>query len=227
MKRNYLILMLLPALMLTSCQGPIYVEDYFIDSNYNLRVIPEPGYAVDEYYYNEDKYDGEITIDITIPESINNQPIRTVGKFGYDKIITDGKVKYEHDEWKVATLTSFAIICYSYFEEDTIININIDIQADLYLFQILNDLNSFYNLDDSCYIYFFNNNDLYSDDNYQIISNCNLNIFITGTSKKFYAVDGEIYERWPDGKDHKLSIKNPEIRVYGNLLNDDEDATTR
>ena len=26
--------------------------------------------AVDEYYYHGDKYDGEITIDITIPESI-------------------------------------------------------------------------------------------------------------------------------------------------------------
>ena len=210
--------MLLPALILTSCQGPIYVEDHFVDSNYSLRVIPGHSYEVDEYYYHEDKYDGEITIDITIPKSINNHPIRTVGRFGYDKIITDGKVKYEHDEWKVASLTSFAIICYSYFEEDVIINVNIDIQADLYLFQILND---------SCIIYFFNNSDFYSDDNYQIISNCNLNISITGTSEKFYTIDGEIYERWDDEKDHKLSIKNPEIRVYGNLLEDDEDVTMR
>ena len=210
--------MLLPALILTSCQGPIYVEDHFVDSNYSLRVIPGHSYEVDEYYYHEDKYDGEITIDITIPKSINNHPIRTVGRFGYDKIITDGKVKYEHDEWKVASLTSFAIICYSYFEEDAIINVNIDIQADLYLFQILND---------SCIIYFFNNSDFYSDDNYQIISNCNLNISITGTSEKFYTIDGEIYERWDDEKDHKLSIKNPEIRVYGNLLEDDEDVTMR
>ncbi len=218
MKRNFLLLMLLPALILTSCQGPIYVEDHFVDSNYSLRVIPGHSYEVDEYYYHEDKYDGEITIDITIPKSINNHPIRTVGRFGYDKIITDGKVKYEHDEWKVASLTSFAIICYSYFEEDAIINVNIDIQADLYLFQILND---------SCIIYFFNNSDFYSDDNYQIISNCNLNISITGTSEKFYTIDGEIYERWDDEKDHKLSIKNPEIRVYGNLLEDDEDVTMR
>ena len=210
--------MLLPALILTSCQGPIYVEDHFVDSNYSLRVIPGHSYEVDEYYYHEDKYDGEITIDILIPKSINNHPIRTVGRFGYDKIITDGKVKYEHDEWKVASLTSFAIICYSYFEEDAIINVNIDIQADLYLFQILND---------SCIIYFFNNSDFYSDDNYQIISNCNLNISITGTSEKFYTIDGEIYERWDDEKDHKLSIKNPEIRVYGNLLEDDEDVTMR
>lgn len=210
--------MLLPALILTSCQGPIYVEDHFVDSNYSLRVIPGHSYEVDEYYYHEDKYDGEITIDITIPKSINNHPIRTVGRFGYDKIITDGKVKYEHDEWKVASLTSFAIICYSYFEEDAIINVNIDIQADLYLFQILND---------SCIIYFFNNSDFYSDDNYQIISNCNLNISITGTSEKFYTIDGEIYERWDDEKDHKLSIKNPEICVYGNLLEDDEDVTMR
>ena len=216
MKKIYLILMLLPMLILTSCRGPIYVENHFVDSNYNLRVIPEPGYAVDEYYYQIDKYDGEITIDITIPESIDNHPIRTAGRFGYDKILTDGKVKYEHDEWKVASLTSFAIICYSYFEEDAIINVNIDIQADLYSFQILND---------SSTIYFFNNNDLYSDDNYQIISNCNLNISITETSEKFYTVDGEIYERWDYGKDHKLSIKNPKIHVYGNLLEDDKNVT--
>lgn len=214
MERNFLLLMLLPALILTSCRGPIYVEDHFVDSNYNLRVIPENYYAVDEYYYQIDKYDGETTINITIPSSINNHSIRTVGRFGYDKILTDGKVKYQHDEWKVATLTSFAIICYSYFEEDTIININIDIQADLYSFQIL--------YDSLCTIYFFNNNDLYSDDNYQIISNCNLNISITGASERFYTVDGEIYERWDYGNDHKLSIKNPIIRVYGNLLEDDK-----
>lgn len=214
MERNFLLLMLLPALILTSCRGPIYVEDHFVDSNYNLRVIPENYYAVDEYYYQIDKYDGETTINITIPSSINNHSIRTVGRFGYDKILTDGKVKYQHDEWKVATLTSFAIICYSYFEEDTIININIDIQADLYSFQIL--------YDSLCTIYFFNNNDLYSDDNYQIISNCNLNISIAGTSERFYTVDGEIYERWDYGNDHKLSIKNPIIRVYGNLLEDDK-----
>lgn len=216
MKRNCLISMLLSTLILTSCQGPIYVENHFIDSTYNLRVVPVGVYEVDEYYYDEDNYDGEITIDITIPESINNLPIRTVGRFGYDKILTDGKVKYEHDEWKVASLTSFAIICYSYFEEDAIININIDIQADLYNFRILNDLST---------VYFFNNNDIYSIDNYQIISSCNLNISITGTSERFYTVDGEIYERWDNGKDHKLSIKNPEIRVYGNLLEDDENVT--
>lgn len=218
MKRNYLTLMFLPALILTSCHGPINVEDHFVDSNYNLRVIPVGGYEVDEYYYHEDKYDGEITINITIPKSINDHPIETVGRFAYDKILTDGKVKYQHDEYRVGDLIPLAIICYSYFEEDAIININIDIQADLYLFQILND---------SCTIYFFNNNDLYSDDNYQIISNCNLNIFITGTSEKFYTVDGEIYERWDYGNDHKLSIKNPEIRVYGNLLEDERDVTTR
>ena len=215
MKRNYLTLLLLPLLTLTSCHGPIYVEDHFIDSNYNLRVIPEPGYAVDEYYYQIDKYDGEITIDITIPRSINDHPIRTVGRFAYDKILTDGKVKYQHDEWRVADLIPLAIICYSYFEEDVIININIDIQADLYSFQIM---------EYSYYICFFNNNDFYSDDNYQIISNCNLNISITGTSERFYTIDGEIYERWDYGNDHKLSIKNPEIHVYGNLLEDEKDA---
>lgn len=211
MSRNYLIL-LLSLLVLTSCQGPINVENHFVDSNYSLRVIPDSIYSVDEYYYNEDKYSGEITIDILIPESINNHPIRSIGRFGYDKTLTDGKVKYEHDEWNVATLTSFAIICNSYFEENVVINVNIDIQADLYSFQILNDLH---------YIFFFNNNAIYSDNNYQIISNCNLNIFITGTSEKFYTIDGEIYEKWDD-EDHKLSIKNPTIRVYGNLLKDDE-----
>ncbi len=82
----------------------------------------------------------------------------------------------------------------------------------MYSFQILNDLH---------YIYFFNNNTIYSDNNYQIVSNCNLNIFITGASEKFYTIDGEIYEKW-DNEDHKLSIKNPTIHVYGNLLKDDE-----
>ena len=72
MKKTGLIALLLPTVILSSCGLTVF--DYWIDEVYDLRVVRYSGrdktVAVDEYYYHGDKYDGEVTIDITIPESI-------------------------------------------------------------------------------------------------------------------------------------------------------------
>ena len=70
MRKTGLIALLLPTVMLSSCDLTVF--DYWIDEDYDLRVVRYSGrgktVAVDEYYYHGDKYDGEINI--TIPESI-------------------------------------------------------------------------------------------------------------------------------------------------------------
>ena len=70
MRKTGLIALLLPTVMLSSCDLTVF--DYWIDGDCDLRVVRYSGrdktVAVDEYYYHGDKYDGEINI--TIPESI-------------------------------------------------------------------------------------------------------------------------------------------------------------
>ena len=72
MKKTGLIALLLPTVILSSCDLTVF--DYWIDEDCGLRVVrysdKDKTVAVDEYYYHGDKYDGESTINITIPESI-------------------------------------------------------------------------------------------------------------------------------------------------------------
>ena len=218
MKKTFFALTLLSSLALTSCSYPLYPCNVFIDSNCNLRVIQyeddDEYLAVDEYYYYDDKYDGEITIDITIPESINNLPIRHFGRRAAMEILTnkgDEHTKYVHDWYQGQTLgplnlINFCLIGFSYFAEDTVFNINIDIQCDLIDFEFLIGQQ----------IYFYNNND-YSNPPKSQTFNCNLNISITENSSIYYSKDGEVYERNNDGEDKKLTTKRCEIYVNGNL----------
>lgn len=219
MKKIVLLLLLLPSILLTSCTYGFHPYNLFVDADYNLRVIQyrekRKYLAVDEYYYNDDKYDGEITIDITIPESINGLPVKHFGREVCVEILTDNEVKYEHDSRGMGSpsnLIEFAIICFSYFEEGTVINVNIDIQADLEDFKL-------FHYD---YLWFFNNNDLFTGRYDPSITyyepECNLNISIVETSTKYYSIDGEVYERSDDGEDKKITTKHPEIFVDGNLL---------
>lgn len=122
----------------------------------------------------------------------------------------DKSIKYDHDGYQSQTLgpqnlINFVLIGFSYFAEDTVFNINIDIQCDLIDFEFLLGQQ----------IYFYNNND-YSNPKSQTF-NCNLNISITEKSSIYYSKDGEVYEKNNDGKDRKLTTKRCEIYVDGNL----------
>lgn len=217
-KKFHLPLFLLIPSLLTSCYYASYPCNVFIDSNYNLRVIQykdnDEYLAVDEYYYYDDKYDGEINIDITVPESINGLPIKHFGRQASMEILTnkgDEHTKYVHDRDEGQTLgplnlINFCLIGFSYFAEDTVFNINIDIQCDLLNFEFFIGPQ----------IYFYNNNDYLINPKYQIF-NCNLNISITENSSIYYSKDGEVYEKNNDGEDKKLTTKRCEIYVNGNL----------
>lgn len=212
MKRSALLALWLPCLLLSSCDYAVF--RHYVDEDYNLRVLQygreSKTVAVDEYYYDGDKYDGEITIDITIPETINGMPIRHFGRYSTTEISYDGEVKYYHDGLQMnrSSDINFAIICFSDFAEGSVVNINIDIKADLDHFNLFNPY--FPGV-----LEFLNNNDL--DDNYGHAPECNLHITIAKDSTKYYSVDGEVFERRDDGEDRKMSTRNPEVSVHGNL----------
>lgn len=189
------------------------VFSHYVDEDYNLRVLQYSSYskdlAVDEYYYREDKYDGEITIDIIIPESIGGMPVRHFGRYSTTEI----GYKYYHDGLQMnrSSDINFAIVCSSYFEEGAVLNINIDIEADLEVFNLFVP----YYDPDYGYLEIINNNDLEANRGYA--PKCNLYISIADSSTKYYSVDGEVYERRSDGEDEKLSTRNPEVYAHGNL----------
>lgn len=200
---------------LTSCMYPYHPHNVFADSEHDLRLVQyfdDTEYlAVDEYYYAGDKYDGEITIDITVPESINGLPIKHFGRDAWMEVLTDGELVYDHDQ----CITNpnipipFCLIGTSYFGEDTIFNINIDIQADLLVFKLFES-----GMPQQLY---FLNNSAYDRDGVSQRFKCNLNITMPESSSKYYAVDGKVYERSDSGEDEKITTKRCEVAVHGNL----------
>lgn len=92
---------ILSLFLLTSCFYIQYLYKVFIDSNNSLRVVQyhdtSEFVAIDEYYYNENKYDDEINIDIVTPKSINGFPIKHFGREARWEILTDNTCKAEHD----------------------------------------------------------------------------------------------------------------------------------
>ena len=127
---------------LTSCIRDIDIAyKVYIDDEYHLRAVQafekDKSLRVDEYYYTSDVYSGHIEINITIPSEINGLPIRFLGRSRYIEIsdVKYGSV-YEHDTGNVLEdrenkYNGFTIICYSYFEEGTTFDININCEAKL------------------------------------------------------------------------------------------------
>lgn len=217
--------LILPSLLLTSCSYPEYPYNVFVDSDYNLRVIQYYDYddsdeyfAVDEYYYNEDKYSGEINIDITIPYSINGLPVKHFGRQASMEILTNNDNKFSHDGYwsnvDPISLIYFSLVGVSYFDENTTFNINIDIQCDLIDFKIYNMT---YDGTLDPLIYFYNNNSYSNEYEKEQIFYCNLYISITGNSTKYYSKDGEVYERNDEDDDKKITGNRSRLIVKGNL----------
>lgn len=225
--KRLLILSILSSLALTSCSYGEYPYNVFIDSDHNLRVIQyhdydesDEYYAVDEYYYNEDKYDGEININITIPDSINGLPVKHFGRQASIEILTNNDTKFSHDRhWpNVAPLSLiyFSLVGFSYFDENTTFNINIDIQCDLIDFKIY-DLTTYDESREPPLIYFYNNNSYSNEYEKDQTFYYNLYISITEKSTKYYSKDGEVYERNDEGEDKKITANYGRLIVNGNL----------
>lgn len=223
--KQLLPIIMLSSLLLTSCSYAEYPYNVFIDSDYNLRVIQYYDYddsdeyfAVDEYYYNEDKYGGEVNIDIIIPYSINGLPVKHFGRQASMEILTNNDNKFAHDGYwpNVAPLSliNFSLVGFSYFDENTTFNINIDIQCDLINFKIYD---STYDGSLNPLIYFYNNNSYENEYEKDQIFYCNLYISITKNCAKYYSKDGEVYERNDEGEDKKMTGNLARLLVKGNL----------
>ena len=89
MKRRNLIILLINILTLTSCMRADACIAYFysFDEESSFRYVQVSkkylGYTVDEYHYKEGKYDGDIEININIPNEINGVPVTSMGNSSY------------------------------------------------------------------------------------------------------------------------------------------------
>ena len=81
-------------------------------------------YTVDEYHYKEDKYDGDIEININIPNEINGVPVTSMGNSSYR--LKKTVYKYHDSAYlsNIACAMQFAIITNDFFSEDCNLTVN-------------------------------------------------------------------------------------------------------
>ena len=81
-------------------------------------------YTVDEYHYKEDKYDGDIEININIPNEINGVPVTSIGGNSYR--LRKTVYKYHDSAYlsNIACAMQFAIITNDFFSEDCNLTVN-------------------------------------------------------------------------------------------------------
>ena len=155
-------------------------------------------YTVDEYYYDGDKYDGDIEININIPNVINGIPIRSVG--GYNYKISD-KIRRYHDSatgCDYRRRMPFSIIADNFFDE------NCNLIINFYIPQNVNEIyfGQFFSMYSKCK----------SEERYRY--NCELNFNVDENNQYFYSRDGNVFYK----KDDSDVLRY----VRGNAMKEDE-----
>ena len=204
MKRRNLIILLINMFTLTSCMRGDRRVAYFysFDEESSCRYVQVSRnrleYTVDEYHYKEDKYDGDIEININIPNEINGIPVTSMG--GYNYKIKDKVTRY-HDSATACDLRCempFAIVADNFFDENCNLIIN------------------FYIPQNVKYIYFGQFFSMYSkcksEDRYRY--NCALNFNVDENNLYFYSKDGNVFYK----KDDSDVLRY----VRGNAMKEDE-----
>ena len=158
-------------------------------------------YTVDEYHYKEDKYDGDIEININIPNEINGIPVTSIG--GYNYKIKDKVTRY-HDSATESDLRCempFAIIANNFFD-----NNNCNLIVNFYVPQNIKEI----------YIGYFT---MYSkckgEERYQY--NYVLNFNVDENNQYFYSKNGNSFYKKDDSDvlryDRGSSMKEDEIII--------------
>ena len=189
MKRRNLIILLINIFTLTSCMRGDYSVAYFysFDEESSCRYVQVSKdyleYTVDEYHYKEDKYDGDIEININIPNEINGIPVTSIG--GYNYKIKDKVTRY-HDSATESDLRCempFAIIANNFFD-----NNNCNLIVNFYVSQNIKD------------IYFGQFFSMYSkykgEERYQY--NYVLNFNVDENNQYLYSKDGKVFYKKDD-----------------------------
>ena len=130
MKRRNLIILLINMFTLTSCMRADACIAYFysFDEESSFRYVQVSKnylqYTVDEYHYKEDKYDGDIEININIPNEINGVPVTSIGGNSYR--LRKTVYKYHDSAYlsNIACAMQFAIITNDFFSEGCNLTVN-------------------------------------------------------------------------------------------------------
>ena len=191
---------------LTSCMRADACIAYFysFDEESSFRYVQVSRnyleYTVDEYHYKEDKYDGNIEININIPNEINGIPVTSMG--GYNYKIKDKVTRY-HDSATESDLRCempFVIIANKFFDK------NCNLIINFYVPQNIKEI----------YIGYFT---MYSKCKGETIYeyNCLLNFNIDENNQYYYFKDGKLFYK-KDNKDvsfiyNKCMMKEDEIII--------------
>ena len=206
MKRRNLIILLINMFTLTSCMRGDHMVAYFysFDEESGCRYVQVSKkyleYTVDEYHYKEDKYDGNIEININIPNEINGIPVTSMG--GYNYKIKDKVTRY-HDSATACDIycrMPFAIIANDFFDK------NCNLIINFYIPQNINKI----------YIGYFT---MYSkckgEERYQY--NYVLNFKVDENNQYFYSKNGSAFYKKDDSDvlryDRGSSMKEDEIII--------------
>ena len=156
MKRRNLIILLINIFTLTSCMRGDYSVAYFysFDEESSCRYVQVSKdyleYTVDEYHYKEDKYDGDIEININIPNEINGIPVTSIG--GYNYKIKDKVTRYHDSATESDLRCEMPFSMYSKYKGEEryqynyVLNFNVD-ENNQYLYS--KDGKVFYKKDDN------------------------------------------------------------------------------
>ena len=189
---------------LTSCMRGDHMVAYFysFDEESGCRYVQVSKkyleYTVDEYHYKEDKYDGNIEININIPNEINGIPVTSMG--GYNYKIKDKVTRY-HDSATACDLRCempFSIIADNFFDE------NCNLIINFYIPQNVNEIyfGQFFSMYSKCK----------SEERYRY--NCELNFNVDENNQYFYSRDGNVFYK----KDDSDVLRY----VRGNAMKEDE-----
>ena len=206
MKRRNLIILLINMFTLTSCMRGDRRVAYFysFDEESICRYVQVSKkyleYTVDEYHYKEDKYDGDIEININIPNEINGIPVTSMG--GYNYKIKDKVTRY-HDSATESDLRCempFVIIANKFFDK------NCNLIINFYVPQNIKEI----------YIGYFT---MYSkckgEERYQY--NYVLNFNVDENNQYFYSKNGNAFHKKDDSDvlryDRGSSMKEDEIII--------------
>ena len=189
MKRRNLIILLINILTLTSCMRADACIAYFysFDEESSFRYVQVSkkylGYTVDEYHYKEGKYDGDIEININIPNEINGVPVTSMGNSSYR--LKKTVYKYHDSAYlsNIACTMQFAIIANDFFSEDCNLTVNYYIPQNIKSIYFGGGFVMFANKE------FVNN----EKDKAIMYRNCSFNFNVDENNQCYYSKDGKLF----------------------------------
>lgn len=195
--------LILAPFALTSCPNiPFTAFDYGLTEDGLFRyvqVLKSDEYLiVDEYHYKEAVYDddGNVVININIPETINGMPVESLG--GQYAVEEVGR-PLTHNIYDIGGYIDFGLVIYESFAYGSVFNINMHLSKTISCVEISSDL-QFFCLSD----------DIPSPNGWKV----NIAFSVDEENENFYSQDGELYYLRTGNKWTQSYGSDPDVKPY-------------